>query len=369
MNYKEPPKVTRTSVSVDAPRSSGGSGLLGVGSSLVTGLVNNLFARANARDQREWQEKMWNKQNAYNDPSAMKERMLAAGLNPYQMTGAEPAGSAGTGATADTIPLQDPLSAIRSIAEIKGINATTSKTESESDKILQETINLRIAEQLGLIDADEARARWNDLKHLYGTNRSPVELSTQKTEKEIKLIDEQAYTEWYKQMEHLSQSNLNDALTNDSNALRQGRVDLLSAQNDDYRSQIARRLAQTAIDYASLKVYQSVGKSQQLLNNSMTDNERREYREGLRTFDARKTALEIGNEIGLTQKSLNEYANSVNEAWQELMNGNPFTSPKEYFNALGLVYGDTLRSIAGNVSAFIPLDPSKVPTPRNKIGY
>lgn len=32
---------------------------------------------------QSWQEEMWNKQNAYNDPSAQAQRLSAAGFNPY----------------------------------------------------------------------------------------------------------------------------------------------------------------------------------------------------------------------------------------------------------------------------------------------
>lgn len=32
---------------------------------------------------QSWQEEMWNKQNAYNDPSAQAQRLVAAGFNPY----------------------------------------------------------------------------------------------------------------------------------------------------------------------------------------------------------------------------------------------------------------------------------------------
>lgn len=349
--------------------------LIGVGSQLGVGLVNNALSQRNADAQREWQENMWHLQNKYNDPSSMAMRMRAAGLNPFSMTDAQPAGSAGTGAMAETIPLADPLSAMRTIAEVENLNASTGRTESETEKILREISMLDVAFQRGLIEKDDYERKVKAYWEAYD-EKSEYQLGREKTESEIaakeaytSLTNEQVYTEWYKQMQSLSQSNLNDALANDSNSLRQYRVDLLSAQTDDYRSQIDRRLAQTAIDYASLKVYQSVGKSQQLLNNALTGNERREFNEGIRTFNARKTAIEIGNEIGLTQKALNDYADKVNSAWQEVMLGNPFTSPKEFFNALGTVYGDTLRSITGNVSTFVPLDPSKVPTSRNKIGY
>lgn len=44
-----------------------------------TNALNRELFYANQR----WNEEMWNKQNAYNDPSAQAQRMLDAGFNPY----------------------------------------------------------------------------------------------------------------------------------------------------------------------------------------------------------------------------------------------------------------------------------------------
>lgn len=46
----------------------------------------NMEENANqARIQREWQEEMWNRNNQYNTPLAQKERLEAAGINPYSV--------------------------------------------------------------------------------------------------------------------------------------------------------------------------------------------------------------------------------------------------------------------------------------------
>lgn len=47
--------------------------------SIAINRENNAFNAAEAEKQRQWQEEMWNKNNAYNSPSAMVSR----GLNPY----------------------------------------------------------------------------------------------------------------------------------------------------------------------------------------------------------------------------------------------------------------------------------------------
>ena len=67
--------------------------------------MNNQFNERMAIQQRNWQENMWNKENAYNTASAQRQRLEEAGLNPYlMMNGGSPgvAQSAGTGASASS---------------------------------------------------------------------------------------------------------------------------------------------------------------------------------------------------------------------------------------------------------------------------
>lgn len=67
--------------------------------------MNNQFNERMAIQQRNWQEDMWNKENAYNTASAQRQRLEEAGLNPYLMMNggsAGTAGSVGSGATASS---------------------------------------------------------------------------------------------------------------------------------------------------------------------------------------------------------------------------------------------------------------------------
>lgn len=67
--------------------------------------MNNQFNERMAIQQRNWQENMWNKENAYNTASAQRQRLEEAGLNPYLMMNGSSAGvaqSAGTGASASS---------------------------------------------------------------------------------------------------------------------------------------------------------------------------------------------------------------------------------------------------------------------------
>lgn len=67
--------------------------------------LNNQFNERMAIQQRNWQENMWNKENAYNTASAQRQRLEEAGLNPYLMMNGGSAGvaqSAGIGTSASS---------------------------------------------------------------------------------------------------------------------------------------------------------------------------------------------------------------------------------------------------------------------------
>lgn len=67
--------------------------------------MNNQFNERMAIQQRNWQENMWNKENAYNTASAQRQRLEEAGLNPYLMMNGGSAGvaqSAGSGTSASS---------------------------------------------------------------------------------------------------------------------------------------------------------------------------------------------------------------------------------------------------------------------------
>lgn len=98
-------------------------GFLGIGSSVVQNSqnrqnvretnqmnyrinqMNNQFNERMAMQQRDFQENMWNKENAYNTASAQRQRLEEAGLNPFLMLNGGSAGTAqsvGTGASASS---------------------------------------------------------------------------------------------------------------------------------------------------------------------------------------------------------------------------------------------------------------------------
>lgn len=116
---------------------AGISGLFDVGNSLLNASSQNQANKYNLQAQRETNQanmainqsqldyaskmyqdqvaqqwKMFNTTNAYNSPSAQKQRYLDAGLNPYMMMGNQPAASASSMPSAG-IPSQLPMQAGR----------------------------------------------------------------------------------------------------------------------------------------------------------------------------------------------------------------------------------------------------------------
>lgn len=75
-----------------------GTAAIGLGSSLISSAFGSIFGNNSAKKQFKYQQQlnreafqhdvdMWNRQNAYNTPSAQMERLQAAGLNPNLVYG------------------------------------------------------------------------------------------------------------------------------------------------------------------------------------------------------------------------------------------------------------------------------------------
>lgn len=90
-----------------------GAGLISAGSNLLGG-IGNMFSQQSAnetniklaRENRAWQEAMWQKQNEYNSPVEQIKRLRAAGLNPALMYGHGDVGNAGSVGSVSTPQVQ-----------------------------------------------------------------------------------------------------------------------------------------------------------------------------------------------------------------------------------------------------------------------
>ena len=155
--------------------------------------------RAEAAEQRSWNEKMvaeqnvwneqmWNKANEYNSPTAQVERLRDAGLNPlyYGLDGssanglesANPLGYERAQIGAIDNPIAAGLSAAAQVAQISNIQANTAKTnnENQTETVRREEMQTKILEikqhlqnllaEEGLTDAQrrsvEKTIEWTD---------------------------------------------------------------------------------------------------------------------------------------------------------------------------------------------------------------
>lgn len=146
-----------------------GAALISGGSNLLSGVFQSAAqSSANAtniqlaRENREWQESMWQKQNEYNTPAAQIQRMREAGLNPALMYSQGNVGNAGSvgsapvaqvqpvtgfaqgiGAAGDTI-----ANAVMQYEQVKQMRANTRLLESKAAQTEANTFEPQTYRQL-----------------------------------------------------------------------------------------------------------------------------------------------------------------------------------------------------------------------------
>lgn len=119
----------------------------GAGISALGNAIGSLVGNAgNARAQRRANAhnlRMWHLQNAYNDPSAQRARLKAAGLNPNLIYGGSPSSASGNAesvapAKAAEFNFDNPLKDITQFADVKLRQAQTDNTKEQSLVYTQE---------------------------------------------------------------------------------------------------------------------------------------------------------------------------------------------------------------------------------------
>ena len=118
----------------------------------------NSFNADQARLQRDWQERMWNMNNAYNSPDAM----ISRGLNPFiqgsaAMAGSKAPASGGASATAAPVPsmqafrpnFSNVFNSLASLAQAK---------EAQSESNYTDTITPHIADYYKGFDLSASKA-------------------------------------------------------------------------------------------------------------------------------------------------------------------------------------------------------------------
>ena len=158
--------------------------------------MNNQFNERMAIQQRNWQEDMWNKENAYNTASAQRQRLEEAGLNPYLMMNggsAGTAGSVGTGATASSSgnAHMEPFQADYSgISQAIG-SVFQSQVQQAQVSLLQGQKNLADAQAMqALSNVDWSKMTKETREYLKATGLARAQLGYSK---EIQELDNMAF--------------------------------------------------------------------------------------------------------------------------------------------------------------------------------
>lgn len=228
--------------------------------------MNNQFNERMAMQQRDFQENMWNKENAYNTASAQRQRLEEAGLNPYMMMNGGSAGvaqSVGTGATASSSgnaqmqPFQADYSGIaQSIGSV-----FQSQVQQAQASQLQSQKNLADAQAMQtLSNVDWSKMTQETRDYLKATGLARAKLGYSKEMQELdnmsfagrllqaqgtsQLLDAEAKTVLNKYLDQQQQADLNVKASEYYNQMSQGHLNY---------NQAKKVLAEEILTYARVK--------------------------------------------------------------------------------------------------------------------
>lgn len=221
------------------------------------GVANNLFQSDAASKQREeneknrqhnlmlaqmqnqWNVDQWNRENAYNNPSAVRQRLKAAGLNPDLMysNGAgsmsaaqSPAMSAGQGSNpSDVSALANRSSALMQAAAIQQMQAQTRNINANTAKTNSETTGQDISNKYAAMFSENGLELQNFQMKLTG---SQLDLNR----KQMSVLDSQ-----------ISNIDANTAKMTEELSLIQSQIDV-NVSNERYMNSMRRRV-DTLVDY------------------------------------------------------------------------------------------------------------------------
>lgn len=170
-------------------------------------LKNREFQTSEREASQQWNLDQWNRENAYNDPSAQRARMEAAGFNPYNMnidtgsastSGAQSSPGHGSQASASQVPslpaytgyASDFQSVASGIAQIgnavaSGIDARL--TSTYGDDLMKADIMSKIGGNSEWLTDVYKLGRQNEAHNLLGIDLRKKRLENLSTETDIKV--------------------------------------------------------------------------------------------------------------------------------------------------------------------------------------
>lgn len=170
-------------------------------------LKNRDFQTSEREASQQWNLDQWNRENAYNDPSAQRARMEAAGLNPYNMnidtgsastSGAQSSPGSGSQATASHTPslpaytgyasdFQNVASGIAQIGNAVSSGIDARLTSAYGDDLMKADIMSKIGGNSEWLTDVYKSGRQNEAPNLLGIDLRKKRLENLSTETNIKV--------------------------------------------------------------------------------------------------------------------------------------------------------------------------------------
>lgn len=170
-------------------------------------LKNRDFQTSEREASQQWNLDQWNRENAYNDPSAQRARMEAAGFNPYNVnidagsastSGAQSSPSSGSQATASHTPslpaytgyaadFQNVASGIAQIGNAVSSGIDAKLTSAYGDDLMKADIMSKIGGNSEWLTDVYKLGRQNEAPNLLGIDLRKKRLENLSTETNIKV--------------------------------------------------------------------------------------------------------------------------------------------------------------------------------------
>lgn len=170
-------------------------------------LKNRDFQTSEREASQQWNLDQWNRENAYNDPSAQRARMEAAGFNPYNMnidagsastSGAQSSPGSGSQASASQVPslpaytgytadFQNVASGIAQIGSAISSGIDAKLTSAYGDDLMKADIMSKIGGNSEWLTDAYKLGRQNEAPNLLGIDLRKKRLENLSTETDIKV--------------------------------------------------------------------------------------------------------------------------------------------------------------------------------------
>lgn len=267
--------------------------IIAAGVSAVGGIVDNIANIGQGRKARKWQEKMMDKQNAYNSPVQQMERLKQAGLNPHLVYGS------GNSVQSSASPASSPAIPQSNFGEV----ATNYITNRLTARLEQNAIATNENIKADTLNKEEQINESKSRQILQAAQTADVVTKTAKTKLEYDIASD------------LKMNTIETAYQNLENMKKQG--SLTEAQTATQVKDLLVKDSQIKLNTKSLdKISQDIAESKQRINNLIKDGKLKDAEVLLKQQEYKL------RQIGLNPNGAT-WQNVIGLGLQELTEGNP----------------------------------------------